>query len=235
MDEVLAWAATRVLSRTRVHPLGPLSFSIRERWLCHPVAMQRMNIVNTDLREQAADNRWVVFSMNMQRQPDFTSEGTKSSQTVHVLIGDDHRLLRQELRTIVSSYPAFHVVGEAADGAQACALAQQVQPDVILMDIQMPKMNGVEATRSIKRTFPHIIIIGLSVNYSIEVAHQMKVAGASAYLIKDTLPEDLCQVIHSALTMSRWIGISGCGLMDWSARPGERSTGSEPPAHSARS
>ena len=196
--------------------------------------MQRMNIGNTNLREQAADNRWGVFSMTMQCRLDFTSEGTKSPQTVHVLIVDDHRLLRQELRTLVSSYPAFRVVGEAADGVQACALAQQVQPDVILMDIQMPKMNGVEATRSIKRTFPHIIIIGISVNYSIEVAHQMKAAGASAYLIKDTLPEDLCQVIHSALTISGWIGKSDCGLMDWSARLGERRTGSEPPAHSAR-
>jgi hypothetical protein len=72
------------------------------------------------------------------------------------------------------------------------------------------------------------------VNYSIEVAHQMKVAGAFAYLIKDTLPEDLYQVIHSALTISGWIGRSGGGLIDWSARLSERRTGSEPPAHSAR-
>ncbi len=151
------------------------------------------------------------MSMNVKRQPDSSTGSRELSLAVHVLVVDDHRQLRQELRNIVSSY-GFQVVGEAAEGAQACVLAQLLQPKVILMDIQMPKMNGIDATRSIKMALPHIIIIGLSVNYSIEVAHQMKVAGASAFLIKDTPPEDLCQAIHSALTTPGWIGTSGCRL-----------------------
>lgn len=124
-----------------------------------------------------------------------------SSHTVQVLVVDDHRLLRQGLRSLISSYQGFVVVGEAENGEQACQLAQQLRPHVILMDVHMPKLNGIEATRWIKTKLPHIIIIGLSVNPSATVAQDMKAAGASAYLTKETSPENLHQVIHAALTI----------------------------------
>ena len=137
--------------------------------------------------------------MNMGRALDTDSGGTTSPPaTVRVLVVDDHRLLRQELRNILSFYREFTVVGEAEDGKQACELAQQLQPDVILMDIHMQKMNGIEATRWIKARLPHVIIIGLSVNTSIAAAHEMKVAGASAYVSKETEPEDLYRTIRAA-------------------------------------
>lgn len=119
---------------------------------------------------------------------------------IRVLVVDDHRAIRQGLRDLVDSYGDCLVVSEAEDGARACELAQQVRPDVILMDINMPRMNGIEATRWIKTMLPQIIIIGLSVNLSAETAHQMQSAGAAAYLAKETSPEDLYRVIHSALT-----------------------------------
>jgi DNA-binding NarL/FixJ family response regulator len=124
----------------------------------------------------------------------------RTPQTVRVLVVDDHRLLRQELRNILRFYREFTVVGEAVDGVQAYELAQELQPDVILMDVHMPHMNGIEATRRIKTTLPQVIIIGLSVNTSIAASAEMYAAGASGYLGKDTAPENLYRAIHAALT-----------------------------------
>jgi DNA-binding NarL/FixJ family response regulator len=100
---------------------------------------------------------------------------------------------------LVSSSGDFKIIGEAADGQQACELAAQLQPDIALMDVEMPKMNGIDATRWIKTTHPHLIVIGLSIHQSVAVANTMKAAGASAYVTKDVKPEDLHRVIRSAL------------------------------------
>ena len=124
----------------------------------------------------------------------------RTPQTVRVLVVDDHRLLRQELRNILRFYREFTVVGEAVDGVQAYELAQELQPDVILMDVHMPHMNGIEATRRIKAMLPHVIVIGLSVNTSVAASAEMYAAGASGYMGKDTAPENLYKAIHSALT-----------------------------------
>lgn len=139
-------------------------------------------------------------SMTVVRQSDSVSRTTPSPPGVQVLVVDDHPLLRQGLRSLISSYGGFEVVGEAEDGKQASDLAHQLRPDVILMDVNMPRMNGIEATRRIKAALPHIIIIGLSVVPSSTIAQDMKAAGASAYLTKDTGPDDLYKAIHSALT-----------------------------------
>ncbi len=127
--------------------------------------------------------------MKTEPPSDFENGRRAFPEPVHVLVVDDHHLLSQRLRTLISSSEGFVVIGEAENGVQACAPAQQLRPDVILMDMHMPKMNGVDATRWIKTMLPHVIGIGLSVNQSDEVASQMKVAGASAYLTKETLEE----------------------------------------------
>lgn len=119
---------------------------------------------------------------------------------VRVLVVDDHPLLRVGIQSLVSSWDDLEIVGEAADGERACELAQLLQPDVVLMDIEIPKLNGIEATRWIKATLPHVIVIGLSIDTSSTVANYMRAAGATAYLTKDTTPEDFYRVIHSALT-----------------------------------
>lgn len=144
--------------------------------------------------------RPVPSSLKMERTTVPANGRTAFRPPVHVLVVDDHRLLRQELRNMLGFSREFTVVGEAVDGTQACELAQQLQPDVILMDIHMPKMNGIDATRWIKTRLPHIMIIGLSVNTSGAAAHDMKAAGASAYLSKEIAPEDLCQAIYSVMT-----------------------------------
>lgn len=141
----------------------------------------------------------VQMSMTVQRTPASVNTGRTPSQPVRVLVVENHRLIRQELRDMVNSSDEFTVVGEAENGELACVLAQQLQPDVILMDRDMPRMNGLDATRWIKTTQPQVIIIGLSVYPSGAVARDMKAAGASAYLTKEASPEDFYQAIHSAL------------------------------------
>ncbi len=128
----------------------------------------------------------------------FTSP-TLSPKAIRVLVVDDHSLVCAGLGDMVSSYESLQLVGEAQNGEMACAMAEQLQPAVILMDVHMPRMNGIEATRRIKTTLPDTVIIGLSADPSVEVAQQMKAAGAAANLTKGTHPDDICRAIHSAL------------------------------------
>jgi|GEM_PF-2733332 len=112
---------------------------------------------------------------------------------IHVLIVDDHRLLRAEIAQIVQKDLRLVVIGEAGDGERAVELARCLYPDVVLMDVQMPKMNGIEATRQIKRLCPEVAVIGLSLS---QYAEALVEAGASAYLSKQHIGEELCPTIH---------------------------------------
>ena len=112
---------------------------------------------------------------------------------IHVLIVDDHSLLRAEMSQIVQKDLRLAVIGEAGDGERAVELARRLYPDVVLMDVQMPKMNGIEATRQIKRLCPEVAVIGLSL---LDYAEAMVEAGASAYLSKQHVIEELCPAIR---------------------------------------
>ena len=100
----------------------------------------------------------------------------------------------------MSTYNHLEVVGEARDGTEAVELAQRLDPDVVLMDINMPKMDGIEATRRIKADRPHIVIIGLSVQQSPDTEQKMKAVGAAAYLTKESAGDALCQAIEEAVS-----------------------------------
>jgi DNA-binding NarL/FixJ family response regulator len=112
---------------------------------------------------------------------------------------DDHPMVRQGLRAIVEQFDRIQVVGEAANGQEAVRSAQTLMPDVVIMDVNMPTMDGVEATRQLTARCPHVIVIGLSVHNSPQVEAAMKEAGAAAYLTKDAAPEQLYQAICGAL------------------------------------
>jgi CheY-like chemotaxis protein len=114
---------------------------------------------------------------------------------IRILIADDHHLIRQALAKMLQVGNKMKVVGQAVDGGEAVRLATQLQPDVVLMDVNMPELNGFEATSRIKREFPHIGIIGLSMHNNGSARQKMLNAGAAAYLTKTESPETLIETI----------------------------------------
>ncbi len=111
--------------------------------------------------------------------------------TVRVLLADDHTLVRAGLRKLLESIPAMEVVGEAGDGLALLELAERLRPDVVLMDIAMPGLNGLEATGRISRTWPEVRVLILSMHQNAEYVRQALRQGAAAYLLKDAAPLEL--------------------------------------------
>jgi two-component system, NarL family, response regulator LiaR len=118
--------------------------------------------------------------------------------TIRILLVDDHSVVRQGLRLFLKYDPALEVVGEAADGAEALRLARDLKPDVVLMDLLMPVMDGIAATAAIRRELPETEVLALtSVLEDASVVGAVR-AGAIGYLLKDTQAEALCQAIKAA-------------------------------------
>jgi DNA-binding NarL/FixJ family response regulator len=117
---------------------------------------------------------------------------------IRVLLADDHRMLREGLRTMLEQSGQVLVVGEAQDGIQAVALTGQLQPDVVVMDIAMPYLNGIEATRAIRLNHPKIKIVILTMYETEEYVSAVLKAGATSYVTKEAAGEELLQAIQSA-------------------------------------
>jgi two-component system, NarL family, response regulator NreC len=107
------------------------------------------------------------------------------------LIADDHRIMREGLRSLLEKSGRFECIAEADDGYQAVKLAKELHPDIVIMDIAMPNLNGIEATRQIKTELPEIEVIVLSMHATRNYVAQVLQAGASAYLLKDSAFEEL--------------------------------------------
>jgi DNA-binding NarL/FixJ family response regulator len=113
-----------------------------------------------------------------------------------VLLADDHGIIRQGLRSLLEKQTDIEVVGEAADGRKAVALVQELAPDIVIMDITMPNLNGVDATRQITAAFPGIKVIALSIHSNKRFVADMLKAGASGYILKECLFDELIQSIQ---------------------------------------
>ncbi len=124
----------------------------------------------------------------------------KSGAGIRVMLVDDHSVMRQGLSLLLSDYPDIDVVGEASDGEDAIIMARELCPDLILMDISMPKMNGIEATRIIHAENPDIKIIGLSMFDAADQAEAIRQVGAAAYLKKSGNRNELLQTIRSVVS-----------------------------------
>ncbi len=117
-------------------------------------------------------------------------------EVIKVLLVDDHRILREGLRALLSEQAGLVVVGDARDGEEAVALVAELHPDVVVMDMVMPRMSGLEATALIRRLYPDVRVLILSMYDDDEYVQRVIQAGASGYVLKGVAADDLVRAIH---------------------------------------
>ncbi len=122
-----------------------------------------------------------------------------------ILLVDDHKILRDGICSLVKGYNDMQVVGEAADGRTAIRLVQELSPDVVIMDISMPDLNGIDATRKIIADYPNVKVIALSMHYDKQFVSEIFRAGASGYLMKDSAFDELEHAVRVVMDGKTYI------------------------------
>jgi len=117
-------------------------------------------------------------------------------KTLRIILADDHRLFREGLRNMLQREQDLEILPDAPDGREAVRLAAELNPDVILMDVTMPDLNGIEATRQIRASLPDVKVLGLSMHADRQFVTELLSAGASGYLLKDCPCQELVGAIH---------------------------------------
>jgi DNA-binding NarL/FixJ family response regulator len=117
--------------------------------------------------------------------------------TIRLLLAEDHQIVREGLRSLLSSAEDLRIVAEAHDGAQAAQLAQELGPDVVLMDVGLPGLNGIEATRQIRAARPDIRVLILTMHDDATTVDRALRAGAQGYMLKGCATEELCEAIRA--------------------------------------
>ena len=117
-----------------------------------------------------------------------SAKGRPVGRRIRVLLADDHAVVRKGISMLLNAEPALEVVGEASDGLEAVALTEQLLPDVVVMDISMPKLNGIAATHHIHNRFPEIGVIALTMHDNEAYFYEVLQAGGSGYVLKDAAP-----------------------------------------------
>jgi DNA-binding NarL/FixJ family response regulator len=125
-----------------------------------------------------------------------------------ILLADDHEILREGLESLLRKEPGFEVVASVGDGRSALNKTKELKPDVLILDIGMPEMNGVDVARQVSHEFPDIRIIGLSVHTETLYIKRMIQSGAVGYLPKDCASDELCTAIHAVVSGRTYIGKS---------------------------
>jgi DNA-binding NarL/FixJ family response regulator len=144
----------------------------------------------------------------------------QESKRIRVLLAEDHAIVREGLRSLLEKQPEIEIVGEAEDGRAAVERVRELLPDVVIMDITMPNLNGVEATRQITKEFPQIKIIALSVHSNRGFVADMLEAGAAGYVLKDCLFDELVQAIQAVIGGKTYLSsrITGVVVEDYIKR-----------------
>jgi DNA-binding NarL/FixJ family response regulator len=119
------------------------------------------------------------------------------AKTVQILVADDHDIIRRGLKQLLTSRPGWEVCGEAKTGREAVAMAEKLKPDVVVMDISMPDLNGLEAARKIHKSFPKIGILILTLHFSDQLVLDIVEAGARAYIMKSDADRDLVSAVEA--------------------------------------
>lgn len=134
---------------------------------------------------------------------------------IKLLLAEDHEVMREALRSLLDNDSEFIVVGEAKNGREALELVQSCVPDVVVMDVNLPELNGIEATRQLHEMYPHIKVIGLSVHEKGRVIMEMINAGAVGYLPKTSAARELIDAIKTVMKGNLYVSSSVLGgLMD---------------------
>ena len=142
--------------------------------------------------------------------------------TVRILLADDHKLVRAGIRSLLERLPDIEVVAEASDGREALRLIGEHRPQIVLMDIAMPELNGLEATRRVAKTFPDVSVIILSIYSDEEHVYQALLAGASGYLLKGAAIEELELAIRAVAQGESYLSplVSKSVIMEYVRRTG---------------
>jgi DNA-binding NarL/FixJ family response regulator len=129
----------------------------------------------------------------------YTAIQRNLDQRLRVLIADDHPVVRRQVRSILERHPRFEVCGEAQDGAKAIEEAQRLKPDVVVLNVEMPVLNGFDAAREIKMKLPESAIVILSLNADRHLVEEAKKIGARAYVAKTKAGEALVKAVEAAV------------------------------------
>src|SRR6202158_3285665 len=143
---------------------------------------------------RAHASRLPVLDSEAQPQKAALRLGTK---TVRILVVDDHDIIRRGLKQLLTSRPGWEVCGEAKTGREAVALAEQLKPEIVVMDISMPDLNGLEAARRIHKLFPNTGILILTLHFSDQLGRDIVEAGARAYIMKSDADRDLVSAVEA--------------------------------------
>jgi len=150
------------------------------------------------------------------------------TKKIRVLVADDHQIMRQGLKKLLETQQDMEVVGEAEDGGITLQLARELMPDVIVMDVKMPEMNGIDASNQVHSELPNIKIVGLSMYGDLRFVTNMLQSGASGYLLKDCAFEELARAIRQVMDGKVYLSpeVSEVVVKDYVSH----ATGSEPPS-----
>ena len=142
---------------------------------------------------------------------------------LRVFLADDHAVVREGLKSLVNAQPNMEVNGEAADGRTACQMVQELQPDVVVMDVSMPEMNGARATVQIKQECPNVKVLALTVHEDKGYLRQLLEAGASGYVLKRAAAEELIHAIRTVAAGGIYLdpALAGTLVSNFVRKPGK--------------
>ncbi len=136
---------------------------------------------------------------------------------IRILLADDHAVVRQGFKMILGAQPDMEIVGEAGNGREAVELADRLKPEVVVMDVAMPELNGIEATRRLAESAPHVRVLALSMHKDSVYVREILRAGARGYLLKDSVAGDLVSAVRAVAAGEGYISppVSNAVLDDY--------------------